>query len=243
MPPRKAIPYRTGISPRIDFNPTKFDSLLTQKGYNVLWKRMLICPCRKSLTTQARTDCVNCNGSGYVHVAEEEIRALLTNAAMQKNFMQQWTAELMGTINVSVHSEHKIGWMDSLVVTEAEAIFSEVLTLSVRPNGTLFYSKTLYEPVTVLKAYLFSDVGVALTELNVANCSVEEVEGSSAILFSEDGLLPDQNVSVLYEYRPEYLIIDVLNDFRNQRMKDHQPTETLNRMPLRAIAKKKHLAL
>ena len=53
----------------------------------------------------------------------------------------------------------------------------------------------------------------------------------------------NDKISINYLYNPTYLIIDLLNDYRNTYTKFKRPEEFLGKMPIRALAKKLHLVL
>jgi hypothetical protein len=240
---RTLIPYQSVNGPRIDFKNGRFETLIDQKGYDVLWKRMVVCPCRKELTAQPQSECVNCRGTGYYYLSGVQIKALITNAMLQKNFAQQWSEVLQGTVNLTVESEYKIGWMDSFAVLNAESVYSEVGIVKLQPNVGSFYVTTHYTPTTPLSLFRFLDVEASLQQIATTNVTIGEVEGQPALLIADDNLTTDQQVTVLYEHHPEYLVIDILNDYRNTKIKDHEPVEKLARMPLRAMMKRKHLVL
>jgi hypothetical protein len=239
----QAKPFRPAVPPRVDFHPDRFNTLLEQKGYDALWQRMTICPCRKELTTQAQNDCINCHGTGHYYFGDTTIRVLITNAMMQRNFVQQWSEVLQGTVNISVLSSNKVGWLDSFAILDAETVYSEVGTLLYDVTGDFLYIIPHYTPLSVTAAFEFVDVTSVLTKLTVATtCTISALSDVPIIIFDldkKDDL--GKKVSVTYTYNPVYVAIDLLNDFRNSYVKDHQPVELIQRMPLRMLAKKKHL--
>ena len=63
--------------PRADLHKREFDTLIHQKGRDVLLETALQCPC-KSPSTNQQSDCKNCGGTGWIFVNPRETRMVLT---------------------------------------------------------------------------------------------------------------------------------------------------------------------
>jgi hypothetical protein len=223
-----------GNVPRVDFRPDEFNDKILEKGYEINWHRYIICPCRKDLTSQANTNCINCNGTGNFYLPEIKTFAMISSASLQKNFIQ-WTENLQGTANISIDSEYKIGFMDKIEILNAETIFSEVRKLEV--NNSIKEIKTFYKALKIIKAYKFENESVALYDIDLDDISIIDKK----LIIIDPAISETDSISILYEYNPTYFILDILNDYRNTKIKNGLPFEELRKMPLRAIMKKAHL--
>jgi hypothetical protein len=222
---------------RQDFNVDKYNNKINEKGYDIKWSRMLSCPCKKDLTSQSNSNCINCGGTGYFFLDPIEIRAMISNTAFQKNFSHQWTADMQGTAYMTIEAEHKIGWMDKIEVMFAETVFSE--TRIVEQSNLDLIIKTHYVATKILNAYVYvNDV----TPLKVLDVNDFVISGKEIKIISDEILLNDQ-IGLLYEYNPTYVVIDILNDYRNTIVSKNEPIEKLRKMPLRATIKREHLVL
>jgi hypothetical protein len=244
--PRKIIPNLEDRNLRVDFRVSQFDVLLDQKGYDVLWSQMTLCPCRKDLTTQPNTNCLSCGGNGFLFVSSQVIKAVMTNAMLQKNFHQQWSEILQGTLNVTVSPWNKLGWYDSIQVVNARTVFSEVKPLMHNETDDTYYIRLHYLATSIINVFkvVEGDTPSALLVEAEDITGSAVLTGNPVLYFRSDlGLEVGQNVSVRYEYRPEYLIIDLLNDFRNTFTEIKSVVPKSEEMPLRALAKRRHLVL
>ena len=220
--------------PRLDFVPQKFKDKTIEKGYDITWEKMLLCPCRKDITTQAKSDCINCNGTGYHWFDPIETIGLISSVAVQKRFLQ-WTEDLMGTAMMTINPEYKIGWMDKITVNSAETMYSEVC--EVFEQDALLYIRTKYIPLEVIGLFEFVAVNEALNSLE------NQIETNGYVSKILAPVQSGDSISILYKHRPVYLVNDTMNDYRNTYVKKGMIVDTNKTMPIRVMIKKAHLLL
>ena len=228
---------------RVDFDPDKFNSRVQEKGINVLWEKMAACPCRKDITSQAISNCVNCQGTGFTFYDSKQIRAMISGASGSKNF-QQWSEVLQGTVNISVDPYYKLGWYDKIVVIDADTVFSEqklIETSYIAQDGHSASFNLHYPVLEVSNIFKFNSELSSLETINLSLVTINLVNRKN-ITIQYDFDVNDK-ISINYLYNPTYLIIDLLNDYRNTYTKFKRPEEFLGKMPIRALAKKLHLVL
>ncbi len=228
---------KENLTVRQDFDVSKFNTKINEKGIDVYWEKMMWCPCRKDSTSQAITNCTNCNGSGYVWYDKQIIRALVSGASLNKNFIQ-WTEVLEGSIYVTVDPFYKVGWYDRLTVKDALTVFSEVHKTVAGVGGVINYT-THYPVSNIIRAAKYVGAAVGLYDININNINIT----SNPLVINDNNIIAGNSISLLYEYNPVYLVVDNLNDYRNTYVKNKLPIEQLQNAPIRILAKKMHLVL
>lgn len=222
---------------RVDFDHTKFKKITDSKGYILDWYSGMICPCRKDVTEQPISNCVNCGGSGFYFLDPVEITGIISSAVMQKNYIN-WSEALQGTAYLSVQPDNKIGWMDKIVVKTALTSFSEVMTVYL--DGTTKKVKTHYSVDEITANYKFLgatsphyDIPINFIQVNPSVLN--------ELIITDDNVLVGDRITVLYKYNPTYLVIELLNDFRNTFVTKGYEDDRLKKLPLRALIKRMHL--
>lgn len=222
-------------NPRLDFKVQNFKDKVIEKGYDIKWEKMLICPCRKDITSQADSNCINCNGTGYYWFDPTNIIAMISSIAVQKRFIQ-WTEDLTGTAFMTINPEYKVGWMDKITVMSAESMFSEVCNVYLKTGEP--YIKTRYDSLEVVGMFEFVD---SVTQLNQLDPTQEIESNVNKEIKLTSTYIAGTNISILYKHNPVYLVNDLLNDYRNTYVKKQMTTDTNKEMPIRVMIKKAHL--
>ena len=225
---------------RVDFNKNEFDSKIQQKGYDVYWEQMTLCPCRKESSAQPDIDCSNCNGSGYFYLTGKTIRALVSGIGLNKGFIN-WTENLTGTANMTTVAENRIGWMDRITVLSGESMFSEIIkkeTLEVNDETTNWViTKYNVNSLTTVLGFIRANTDLE----NLVSKSIIDSGNKKKIILPST--TSSSSVSLLYQYNPVYFVIDVTNDYRNSFVKNIDGGEKLINLPLHCIIKKAHLTI
>lgn len=233
--------YKEVGKTRTDFDPVKFNGKIQEKGLRISWEKMIVCPCRKSISDQAVVECVNCKGTGYHFFGKTEMRALISGAQMSRN-LQSWTEELQGSIYVSVDPIYNVGYFDKITVLDATSIFSEVCQVKVVEEENIIVEKYInakYNIDSILKIYKYIGENVGLYEITEDKITIS----GNKITIEDNNISEGDNISICYRYNPVYLVIDNLNEYRNTYVKQGYSTEQLQKMPIRILAKKMHLVL
>lgn len=222
---------------RVDFYTQKFKDKVIEKGYDITWERMALCPCRKDFSSQPISNCKNCNGMGYFWFDETQTIAMISNVAVQKKFLQ-WSDELAGSAYLTINPEYKVGWMDKITVTSAESMYSEICNVIIDEDDFALI-KLRYPLLENEKMLLFVSPESDLVEIPINDIEYVDSKTIKILTAVNEG----DNISILYKHHPTYLVIDTLNDYRNTYLKKRMPVETLKRMPIRVMIKKAHLVV
>lgn len=224
---------------RVDFDDVKFNSKIQEKGLNVIWEKMSVCPCRKDINSQAVIGCINCNGTGWYYFDPIKIKALISGAQFSRNFVM-WSENLVGSIMVTVDPVYKVGWNDKLTIVDAETVFSEVKQIKILNEDDDKKSIILrYKPTQIISVYSFIDEETKLKKIE----NEKIIQNENILTINDDELKETDNLSIVYYYNPVYLITDNLNDYRNTYKKNKNFTEELTPLPIKVMAKKLHLVL
>jgi len=237
------------VAKEIDFFDGKknFDDLITHY-HEMNWKRMVVCPCKKEETTQAESDCINCNGIGMIWIDEGTIQGMLTSMSARKNFIQ-WTEDVQGMAYLSTVAENKLGMRDKITVKDGVSVYSQGLQCKVKSyngsNVNMFYLKyDMIEPIYILG---YVDVGTVYREL-VLGTDINLVQGSKNKLYCNDEF---DRISILYKYNTQYLVMDIINEWRMfkktqvaiESVLGTEPGSIKEDYPLKVVLKKTHLLI
>lgn len=239
------------IYQEVDFYQGKerFDSLV--KHYHTLtWSKMIHCPCRKGLTSQPMSDCINCKGTGFLWIDPTEIQGVLMTLTLRKNFVN-WTEELMGTAYFTTVAENKVGWMDRLVVLDGISKYSEVLQSKVENVATVpkkvFNLK--FRPLSFENVFEFVDFETPYNIL-VLGTDFQRHPTDESKIYCDNTSGRFDRISVLYSYNTTYAVIDTLNDWRNFKSSGRlvgdetlgtKMQDTIEEYPIKVMLKKFHL--
>lgn len=203
---------------RVDFKPKEFERAIKQKGYYLIWRKSMLCPCKSLETGQSQLGCSFCNQSGYVYVDPIEVQGIMTGLGYKKSSYTQMGNLLDGIAQMSVQPEFRPGFMDSYQMKDSVMVFNEWLEKGLRRGFRqglpARHDATRYRVVNVIRMITFS--GTNLVELkekqhfNVTKDGLIEwtPQGDSSIA---DGTV----VSVHYEYRPVWVVVNHPNSIRD----------------------------
>jgi hypothetical protein len=203
---------------------TDFDTLLDQQGYKVKLYEHGLCPCIQ-IDRDGSPDigCALCNGKGSYWFNEQTTVGLITSVMNEKSNMQfgEWA---LGSVYVTTKSGYPLSYRDKVVNTESILRFSEVLE-----RGAVQDSDFRYEPIAIS---LVRDVA------NVYDVTTHWTQTSTGITW-EAGEGPAAGVAftVVYTYRPVWIVLEMVNAFRDTQEQFRTPTVTFKNLPTRAIAK------
>jgi hypothetical protein len=218
----------------VDFDRDAFAALLKNKGYDVLWERAALCPNLPGSGLTKRdhpTNCKVCDRTGFVYFQPTKIDAntkmLMQGIKLDQSFYAygRWD---VGQMMVTAMPGYQLSQWDRLTLSNGRG------TLTERPRrmpGTdtdvLRYAPLCVDYVTWVGR---DGVAVVFTEEDYA------FNGNSLTWITT--ARPDDNdyYSVVYEYRPRYVVLDLLHQHRDQVQDGvHYP------FPVQAIAKLDYL--
>lgn len=242
------ISQTTLTNTRVDFDRDAFDQLVTQKGLQLEHQEAVRCSCIREMNGNALPECINCSGSGYIYLEPHTIRGVIQSIGFNPKYMQYSQVNL-GTAMLTTKYTERIGWYDKITIKDGETVFHENVFPFVRgvaPNDEASALLT-YEPIKAEKVFMFVDPvsphielieGVGFTidgrKLILSNAIKQEMIDNN-----ED----KRYITVRYQHRPSYLVMDIQHDVRNTRVIKGQGVETLQNMPIQCMLKKLHYIL
>ena len=223
------------------FRKPDFEALIFQKGYRIIHEQAIACPCRGK-SGEARPTCQNCLGYGYAYINPVETKGILTSLNHTTKY-QQWSPELVGTINVTVRDSERLSILDKITLKDRTSVMTEVRPMIQTETERFIFCSYPVQKVNFL--FVFSNDTSKLVKLTAGDFEV--VQGNNFIIkLSNSFVLPvgfNGAISIDYEYHPSYVIVDIPHDIRatfiyNQK---GQLTETV--MPVQGVARKTHIVL
>ena len=112
---------------RADFDPLLFDTAIQQHGKRILWRKAMICPCIVEATGQARTDCRNCDSSGFLYVDPIAIQALIMSFDKQTRLYEKFALWQTGEASLTMQANYRMGYRDSIELIDDVACFNEII--------------------------------------------------------------------------------------------------------------------
>jgi len=228
----QAPPQITAV-PRVDFVTPDFDVLVWEKGLNVVIEKALPCPCSKR-TKEYQASCMNCQGTGWVYINPIKTRAIVQSINKSTRY-KEWSAELVGTVALTVQAKNKLTYMDKITLIDSESLEAEVVL--VRAFEDHLFSYTIYPISSVDIAFLFVETDQKLQVLiNGVDFNIIE----NKIVYLNTNLKEGDSISIRYLYKIQYNVLDLNHDSRNSYQQDSKSRDQIQLFPISAIARKSH---
>lgn len=229
--------------PQTNFIRDKFDSLIWQKGYDVIKESAIKCPCISKNTNQ-QSNCKNCGGSGWVFINKVKTRMVMHSMNVSTKF-KEWSEENVGTSSVSCMAADELSYMDRITTLDGNAIFGE--TLFLKENNDTWYWNTIYDIKEILYIGLFISTQVIFKELVYGT---DYVYSGNRITFLKaddyiDPLASEQDISITirYVHAPQFHVIDIQRETMQSFVKIGGGKEEVIDLPVHCIARRSHYVL
>jgi hypothetical protein len=95
-------------------------------GYNVLWRRALVCPNRMVERTHHDLNCTVCDGTGFLYDEGTEQKMLVSSVSLRQAYQSQGRIDL-GTAMLTAKPEVALSWWDKVTLRETTISFTEVV--------------------------------------------------------------------------------------------------------------------
>lgn len=221
---------------QVRFQPQRFNSLIFDKGYEVFIDKAMRCPCIVKGTGQAKLDCNNCLGTGWIFINRYETRVAMQQLNANIKY-ENWSQTTTGMAKITSRAIDKISFMDRIILREVEGFFNEVIYI--RDYGGKKVGFTIYEILEIESIFLFSDSKKKLIPLELEKDYT--FDGFKIVFNNKYNSVDDMTISVRYRHCLTYHLIDMNRDIMKVRQKDCSlPTESLENMPISGIARKSH---
>ncbi len=201
------VDFRLGSRPEL-FDVAEFDKLLETKGYLVTWEKAAFCPnIPRDGVAPGRHDinCDLCDARGFVYFESCDTEMLVQAVKLSQQYQSQGRWDV-GMVLVTARPGYKISWRDRIVLRNGTARFTELVCR--QPLGTPDVLK--YVPLCVeYVAWAGRDKTIAEFEPGVDFTTSEH-------LLTWRGGGPDFGAyyTISYEYRPRYIIDELLHVHR-----------------------------
>jgi hypothetical protein len=231
------LPF-TQYKPNVNFSKTEIDDLVTNKGYDVHLEKALMCPCRGKENGAAQGTCKNCGGTGWVFINRTKTKAILHSMNLNTKYTQ-WSAEKIGTVNITTMSRDTLGYMDRLTVIGAESEMNQLLFPYV--DGGNVFAFTNYEVKSVVDMFYFAG---SSTRLELLTEGVDFTVEGSIIKFSERFINDEQpTFTVRYKHAPAFHVLDLTREVLMARVRTEQNPDFVDNLPVSAVGKRAHYIL
>lgn len=223
-----------------DFTATDFDAAIKTKGYNIVYEKSYICPC-KSFGVDHQSTCKNCGGYGFIFANPTRMRTLITGIELKDKLkdgsLGQWGTLDIGYCMVTAYGDVKLTFMDRITNIDATAEHQQVLHLVGNDDGQLF-AFTQYTIKSIDFIGLYEGPDVPLKRL----IEPDDYSFNNNII-TLDSAYNDINsprITVRYVHNPTYHIVDIIKESRNSRNLQGNQKIVL---PVHALARRAHLVV
>jgi hypothetical protein len=230
------INYPINTPDRVDFNEFDFNTLVWQKGREVILEKSLECPCKGRGSNQ-QSNCKNCGGTGYVFINPYKTRMVIQSMNRTMEY-KPWTEANSGMINITALETEELSFMDRITMLDGESTFQEVL--SIKSKGNKLFAYTAYPVKDMKYCGLFLGTDQPIQKLKLGpDFLIDEDIFILDNKFTQTN--PPLSVTVRYIHAPTYLVLDMKRD--SIESFEYNFGEKLLRLPVSAMAKRAHYNL
>lgn len=238
---RTQTPPDVSNYPKVNiFNRDDFNNALWENGFSVDHYEAIACPC-KGTSSDHKSDCSNCLGTGWVFINPINTKAFITSINRTTKY-KDWSPEMIGTIAVTLMNSNKIGFMDKLVMKKHYGMMSEDLTVRTNLHTVPTYQRfafATYGMTEINSVFVFNGPMNALVKLAAADYRINPV--NNYVIDIKSSNLPagfNGKVSVSYHHYMTYQVIDIPHDLRITKSYMNSGKRVEEEMPVQAIARK-----
>lgn len=217
---------------RVDLVQGDFDTLVYQKGRDIVYEKAIMCPC-KSKSTNALPSCKNCGGSGWLFINPVTNRMIVQRLNISTDF-KPWSEESRGTIAITALQKNRLSFMDRITLPEAESVFNEILHLSKVGNDVFSFATYNIKSIEYIAKY--NNPNSALIRLTPNQYTFEDS------ILKVPSLQSGDSISVRYVHAPVYHIVELQRESM-ESYKLEINTEKQQRLPVSALARRAHYVI
>lgn len=230
-------PPDLGGQAQVSLNKSTFEAVIYQKGYNVYHDKATKCPC-KVQSSDNLSSCRNCGGLGWVFFNRTKTKMILHSMNLDTQY-KDWSEQTLGTVNISASDKDKLGYMDRIIVRDAQTMFSEIIYPQ-KWQGSK-YAFTTYDVVSAETVFMFAG---AEQKLKVLQLGVDYNINNNIFTMSARYLdVEDITISIRYIHAPMYHVIDMPRDTMVHDVRNPSGIFETKVMPTSAVGRRAHYVL
>lgn len=228
--------------PVVNFDQDAFNTLIWQKGYEVLLEEARQCPCRSRASGSPLPTCYNCRGYGWLFINPIETRALISSINKRPRYGVEWSEESIGTISASFMHIDRVAEYDRVTFINATSKRSEVLPVRTADNGSKIVFLT-YKAASILDVFYLESAEKALIKASSDEYALLEDNPYIVELDFEPPADWNEMITVTYVHYPQYHAIDLPHDIRASTVITPLGQVEKVDLPVQSILRKAHLVL
>jgi hypothetical protein len=231
--------------PSVTFDLNSFEALIYNKGYDIIIKKAITCPCG-GINHTPLLDCQNCRGTGWTFINPLKTKAIVTSINNETQF-KEWSQEKIGTVSLTLYDSNRVAFMDKVIFENDYSYFQDLKIIRLSDSGDfntgfVFLS---YEAVEIKDVFIFKDSQSKLIRLTE---SQYHIDADNAFILKFDFDIStlinfNNSISIRYKYKNEYIVIDIPHDIRRSFITDSDGKQQKVNLPVNAIARKTHQQL
>jgi len=160
----------TGPITNSDFEKPEFEGAIRDKGYDAIFEKAYLCPCKSKGSTDHLNICKNCGGVGWIFCNPTKTKFIITGIAAESKLreaaLREWGLIDGGVVNVTALNENKLSFMDRVRLLDATAEHNQILYPQETDDETQFFAYTQYDIVSIDNITLFVDEETQLQRLS-----------------------------------------------------------------------------
>lgn len=234
--------FNSGNSLPADFVLSEVDAAIRDKGYEVIFEKAYMCPCKSKESTHLNT-CKNCGGTGWLFMNPLRTRFIITGISadnkLKEAALREWGFIDSGVVNITAQSDDKFSFMDRVTIIDGTAEHSQILYPALTNDETQLFAYTKYDIKSIDYVALYLGPDQELQRL--IETTDYTFRDNIILLDSQYNALENSSITVRYIHNPVFHIIDIVRE----SMTSYKGTVPLGNqrilLPIKAIAKRAHL--
>jgi len=220
---------------RMDFLTPDFSALIDNKGYDAVWERALPCPCAKRQGAVQST-CRNCGGTGWVFINPMQIKVVAQSINKDTKY-KEWSQERLGTASFTVRPEYHLSFMDKLTLLNSSTRSCENRIVYYQDNK--FLINVVYPIDSVIEIFKFVSPFEPLVLIDASNYTIQ----GRFVSFSNNVVKQGDSLTISYDHKVQYHILDLNHDVRNTILLDDKSREEGLLLPVSAVGRRVDLVI
>jgi len=209
-------PTANGFS--VPFKREEFEQLIKTHGYDCTWEKAAYCPYLKGPSTHAHD--INCDvcHNGFIYFDLQETKVVMTSLTVSQQYFAYGRFD-SGRVQITAFPEFKMSFWDRITLCWSRARISELVT---RQRNTL-RDRFRYKAICVeYLAWVLN--GVLTTAKQNVDFTVDDDTGE-IVWSSTNRPNAETTYTVVYFYRPIYIVTDVPHQVRDEHVQSGEQKE------------------